>query len=175
MKEELRELNLEEGSDIFEMTREIGLGANGFVNSFYSETRDEFYNLLLKNYNMARAKQLPEGLVPQTVYWLYADGRPVGYGKMRHALNGQLKKRGGHIGYVIRPTERGKGYAKLLLQLLLREAAVKGIREALLTCNEDNAPSRRVIESCGGVLQDTIDGICRYHVPAGRVLGSTGT
>ncbi|MFS0838022.1 hypothetical protein [Paenibacillus sp. 1P03SA] len=35
---------------------------------------------------------------------------------MRHALNGPLKKRGGHIGYVIRPAERGKGYAKLLLQ-----------------------------------------------------------
>ncbi|MGM1045119.1 MAG: GNAT family N-acetyltransferase [Bacillota bacterium] len=56
---------------------------------------------------------------------------------------------GGHIGYVIRPSERSKGYGKLLLKQLISMAKDKQISKVLLTCDEDNAASRRIIESNG--------------------------
>lgn len=102
--------------------------------------------------------------VQQTIYWLYVDGRPVGYGKLRHRLNEALLERGGHIGYVIRLDERGKGYGTLLLRELVREAAGLGLTEVLLTVDEDNLRSRRVIEGNEGVLSDTKDGICKYWI-----------
>lgn len=41
-----------------------------------------------------------------------ADGRIVGMADIRHSLaNAFLRDYGGHIGYGVRPTERGKGYA----------------------------------------------------------------
>lgn len=71
----------------------------------------------------------------------------MGYGKLRHHLNEKLRQYGGHIGYIIRPTERGKVYGTILLSKLLSEARNKMIPEVLITCDEDNARSRRVSES----------------------------
>ncbi|WP_208919150.1 GNAT family N-acetyltransferase [Paenibacillus uliginis] len=71
---------------------------------------------------------------------------------------------GGHIGFVIRPSERSKGYGKLLLKELLDKAKEKQISEVLLTCDEDNAASRRIIESNGGRLKDIHDGSCKYWI-----------
>ena len=43
-----------------------------------------------------------------------------------------------------------------------------GIDPVLVTCDEDNLPSRRVIESNGGVYEDSREGKRRYWVPTGR-------
>lgn len=102
--------------------------------------------------------------VPQTTYWLYIDGLPVGYGKIRHYLNDNLKNHGGHIGYVIRPSCRGKGYGKLKLKQMLKEANDLGIQDVLLTCNEGNIASRKIIESYNGVLTSINTGNCKYWI-----------
>ena len=81
------------------------------------------------------------------MFWLIIDGRPVGVGKLRHYLNDSLMTVGGHIGYSIRPTERGKGYGNLILKELLKKAREKGIADVLVTCREDNIRSRKVIET----------------------------
>jgi predicted acetyltransferase len=76
--------------------------------------------------------------VPQTIYWLYLNDRPVGYGKLRHDLNEKLLESGGHIGYIIRPSERNKGYGTILLKELLIKARKLEIDKVLLTCDEEN-------------------------------------
>jgi predicted acetyltransferase len=76
-------------------------------------------------------------------------------------LTPELREYGGHIGYDIRPTERGRGHATALLAAALRVAGGWGLSEALLTCASDNHASRRVIENNGGVLHDVS--------PAGRL------
>ena len=58
----------------------------------------------------------------------------------------------GHIGYSIRPVERGKGYGTAQLLLTLDKCSDLGLEKVLLTCDSDNEPSRRTILSCGGVF-----------------------
>jgi predicted acetyltransferase len=117
-----------------------------------------------RNVNFARNVDIEPQYVQQTLYWFYVDGVPVGYGKLRHRLNEGLMHRGGHIGYVIRPSERGNGYAGLFLRELVRQAAILGIDEALLTCDEGNVASRRAIERNGGVLIAQEGDCCKYTI-----------
>jgi predicted acetyltransferase len=92
------------------------------------------------------------------------DSYPVGVGKLRHALNDQLRKSGGHIGYSIRPSERGKGYGTMMLAELLKKAADMGMNELMLTCEPNNVTSRKVIEANKGILNGIEDGKCNYWV-----------
>lgn len=164
MKVELIELTIEDGNDIYNMLQEMGPGENGFVNSGFGISHEEFKKYLVKNFNMSRGIGLESYQVPQTIYWLLIDGRPVGYGKLRSYLTEGLRKIGGHIGYSIMPFERGKGYGTIILKELLKEAKKKDINETLLTCNEDNTASRRIIENNGGTLENIIEGKCRYWI-----------
>ena len=68
------------------------------------------------------------GLVPSSRFWLIsADNRYLGDVDVRHRLNPALRRYGGHIGYKIRPSQRRKGYGKLICRLGLLEARQLGI------------------------------------------------
>lgn len=101
-------------------------------------------------------RNLPEGFVPSSAFWLVEGGACIGAGNIRHRLTGSLEKFGGHIGCAIRPGKWGMGCGTLQLRLLLKEAATPGIKRALITCDEDNIASARVIEKNGGVYRDTV-------------------
>lgn len=58
----------------------------------------------------------------------------------------------GNIGYGIRPNERNKGYATILLKLLLEECEKMGMSDVCVSCGVDNVASRRVIEKNGGIF-----------------------
>ncbi|MED4162879.1 GNAT family N-acetyltransferase, partial [Halalkalibacterium halodurans] len=62
----------------------------------------------------------------------------------------------GHIGYGIRPSERGKGYATLMLKLGLEKAAALGLEKVLITCDKENLPSARTIQRNVGVLDSEV-------------------
>jgi predicted acetyltransferase/predicted nucleotidyltransferase len=164
VKIEIIELSTEDGVDIYEMIKEIGLGENGFSNSIPTNHFDDFKKSLKGYTEIANGINLPENYVPQTIYWLVANGKPVGYGKLRHYLNDKLHQYGGHIGYIIRPTERGKGFGTKFLSEILKEARKKEISKVLITCDEDNVRSRRVVESNNGQLEDVQNGICKYWI-----------
>jgi predicted acetyltransferase len=164
MKIELIELSLQDGREIYDMLQDIGEGENGFMNSAYGLTYDEFKEFLAKNVSMSKGIGLAPNQVPQTIYWLIVDGSPVGIGKLRDYLTEGLRKEGGHIGYSIRPSERGKGYGAIILKEILNKAREKGVEQALLTCNENNIASRKVIEANGGELEDIHEGKCRYWI-----------
>lgn len=97
-----------------------------------------------------------DGDVPQTEYWLIVDGQYTGTLNLRHHLNDSLRQWGGNIGYRIRPTARRKGYGLLQCQLGLEKARELGLDQVLITCNDDNVASYRIIEAVGGVLEDKI-------------------
>lgn len=82
--------------------------------------------------------------------------RVLGMVNLRHYLNNDLYRIGGHIGYSIRPGERRKGYGKLQLSLALQILAGLGVKEALVSCDRKNNASARTIESCGGVFEKEI-------------------
>ena len=161
---ELRELTVNDGTDVFEMIQDIGTGENGFTNSLYSDSFPLFQEKLLRNYEMSRALNLEPQHVPQTIYWLYVNGKPVGYGKLRHNLNQNLLQHGGHIGYVISPINRGRGYAKIILKEILLKAREKDIDRVLLTCDISNMASRKVIEVNNGELKEMKNNSCFYWI-----------
>jgi predicted acetyltransferase len=161
---ELRAASLLDGQDIFDMIVEIGPGENGFVNRGLDMDYSGFLDFIKERMALSRGEDLPLNYVPQTNYWLLIDGYPVGIGKLRHHLNDTLRKSGGHIGYSIRPSERGKGYGTLILSELLKKAVDMGLKEVLLTCNLNNAPSRGAIEANKGVLSGIEGGSCNYWI-----------
>ncbi len=112
------------------------------------------------------------GMVPATQLWLVAeDPGYIGDVDVRHRLNQSLKRYGGHIGYKIRPSCRQRGYGTLICRLGIEHARRLGIGDILITCDDDNLGSAKIIEANGGVLYDRIDnnrGVLtrRYWVPA---------
>jgi len=105
---------------------------------------------------ITKETKLINNRVLATTFFLYRpdDDKIIGSCQLRHSLTEELKQHGGHIGYSISPSERGKGYAKIQLLLVLEEARKMNISELLLTCDETNVGSYKTIESCGGVLLD---------------------
>ena len=105
----------------------------------------------------SREQDLPVGKVPATFLVAEYDGQIVGRVSIRHRLNEYLQQRGGHIGFGIRPEFRGRGFATEILLEALGIASGLGIENVLVTCDETNIASRKVIEKCGGVLENIVD------------------
>ena len=77
------------------------------------------------------------------------DGEIYANGLFRHRLSSRSLREGGHVGYEVPPRKRGRGYGKLFLQLALARAKEKGFGRVLITCNEENGRSRRILEAAG--------------------------
>ena len=107
----------------------------------------------------------PQGHVPCTTLW-WVDGEEyLGRLAIRHRLTDFLLEVGGHIGYDVRPGRRREGHATAMLRAALPWAHDLGIDPALVTCDDDNVGSVRVIEAAGGVLEDVRGVKRRYWVP----------
>jgi predicted acetyltransferase len=119
----------------------------------------------LSRANEVEAFVAPHGLVPQTtLFWAEGD-EFVGRFEIRHRLTDALYEQGGHIGYYVRPSARGQGHATAMLAAGLPMAAEMGIDPALVTCDDTNVASRKVIEANGGVQIAPSGAKLRYWVP----------
>ena len=96
---------------------------------------------------------VPENWVTceQYIYVRESDHKIVGMIQFRHYFNEFLEKYGGHIGYSVRPDERRKGYAKMMLADSLNICKLYGLEKVLVTCIQGNEGSRRTILANGGV------------------------
>ncbi len=83
---------------------------------------------------------------------------------IRHRLTPFLLEVAGHIGYSVRPSARRRGVATAALREALPLASALGIDPVLVTCDDDNLGSARVIEANGGVLEDVRGRKRRYWV-----------
>ena len=111
------------------------------------------FNFYLEHLEVKDAK---EGHVPDSVFFLLDEDRNklLGAVNIRHYLNDELLKEGGHIGDGIRPGERRKGYATEMVRLALIECKKLGIDRVLMTCDKDNVGSAKSILKNGGVLEN---------------------
>ena len=116
------------------------------------ELKDDFGEFVQLLQDYAKGANLPKGWVSASTYWLVCGGRILGTSDLRHRLTEALKDEGGHIGYAVRPSERGKGYGTLMVKLVLEKARQLGLRRVLITCDKGNLASARVIQKNGGQL-----------------------
>ena len=115
----------------------------------------DFIAYVRQLHDQSQGRNLPAGHVPVTTFWLVWNNQMIlGESRLRHALTPALEAFGGHIGYVIRPSQRRKGYGTLILKLTLEKASAIGIQRVRVTCDTDNIGSALIIERNGGILSD---------------------
>ncbi|MFE1175910.1 GNAT family N-acetyltransferase [Streptomyces sp. NPDC058773] len=108
-------------------------------------------------------EQRDDGPVPTTTRWWVADGSYLGRVTFRHTLTASLLNYGGHLGYAVRPGARRRGHATAMLRAALPIAHHElGIDPVLVTCDDTNTGSRKVIEACGGIFEDRRGDRLRY-------------
>lgn len=134
-----------------------GANETGLTRISKPQERQVFEEFIKNKVEEAKGLHLPEGWVPATELWLIDNEEFIGWVNIRHSLTEHLLKIGGHIGYWICPSKRNVGYGKMILQLALPEAKKLGIAKVLVTCDDTNLGSRKIIEANGGVLENIVD------------------
>ena len=115
-------------------------------------------------------KEVRDGKVPDSTFFCLDTDRNiiVGAVNIRHYLDENLLRNGGHIGDGVRPSERRKGVATKMISLALEECGKLGISRVLMVCDKDNIGSAKSIINNGGVLENEIfcDGVIeqRYWI-----------
>lgn len=92
--------------------------------------------------------------VPETIVWLVKDDQYIGTVDIRHRLNWHLEKWGGHVHFNIRPSLRGLGFGMKILKKAIPIINYLGIDKALITLPPKDKAAIRIVEACGGVLED---------------------
>ena len=162
---ELRRPTLADKESILNMMAEFEETQSAHDGGFWDAEAFVYEDWLESNRDMEMGLGIPDGWVPAVQLVAFArDGQALGFLNLRLRLSDYLREKGGHIGYSIRPSERGKGYAKESLRQGLEVAKGKNIKQALVTCSTENPTSRAVILANGGVYEDVRNGTERYWI-----------
>ena len=149
---ELKQSNKNLGKDVYEMLQGIKNGENGFMNEVYGVSYEEYKQWLINMDDYHLGKNLPEGWIPYTTYFLWVDGVPVGIGRMRHGTTEYLQTvlGAGEIGYGISKEYRGRGYGSILFQELLKECGKFGFDKIKLYPHKNNEATIKIMLKNGG-------------------------
>lgn len=161
----LRRPTLADKEAILSMMAEFEETQSAHAGGFWDAENFDYEEWLETSHNKEMGIGLLENRVPSIQFVSFDDvGRALGFLNLRLRLNEGLLNYAGHIGYSIRPSERGKGYAKESLRQGLQVAKEKNIKRGLVTCSTENPASRAVILTNGGALEDVRGGKERYWI-----------
>ena len=162
---ELRRPRLADKVAVLDMMAEFEKSQSAHDGGFWDTENFVYEEWLETNMQKEMGINLPENRVSSIQFVSFDDvGRALGFLNLRLRLNEGLLNYAGNIGYSIRPSERGKGYAKETLRQGLQVAKEKNIKKALVTCSVNNPASRAVILANGGLLEDVRNGVERYWI-----------
>ena len=163
MKYELRELNMQMGLLEYEMYQDIPLKESGSTNLCKGLPYEVFNNFL--ETQLSRKYQIVNYYdTPTNIYIMYVNDRPVGYIGLRTNLDENGKKWSGNLYYVIRKSERKKGYATKMLELALIEFKKMNFKEVFCNSSAGNIGSAKVIEKNGGIFLNENEGTRYYKI-----------
>jgi len=117
--------------------------------------------------------------LPDMIRWIIADDQPERPFVGSINLRWQEDEAGspvtelpshvlGHVGYTILPGHSGNGYASAALAAVLAEARTIGLPFVKITCDADNAASRRIIEKNGGRFIENF--VAPFYGPGERLM-----
>lgn len=132
-------------------------GEGKYLNYHLKRIEEHFEDFLRQLAEQQERDKVTPGRVPNADFWLIDGQEFIGRLSLRYELNEYLLRIGGTIGYEIRPSKRRQGYGKELLRLGLLEAQNAGLQRVLVTCDEDNLGSKRIIEANGGVFENAVE------------------
>ncbi len=129
---------------------------NGVTTYHLDNARE--YDIFEKYENYRRGRNLKPNRVRADYYWLVDEEKSyfIGEISIRHTLSDALREYGGNIGYGVRYGEWGKGYGTLMLKLALEKAKSLALERILITCDDDNIASARVMEKNGFEMEDKV-------------------
>lgn len=158
----LKEPGVEDKKEILDMVCEFGTCSDEHpfegVSVLKGVTSESYVDFLRKLEESKHIEDTHLEWANQTTYVLTDEtGHIYGMSCLRHSLKGDLINIGGHVGYAIRPSERGKGYGTIQLRLILEKAYEMGIKEVLVTCRENNIGSKKTMEKCVGHSDTLVD------------------
>jgi predicted acetyltransferase len=151
----LRPLLLADEAQALQGHSELAIENYEYLKSYSEGLPWSEYLEVLKNESMGT--DLKKSHVPTTFLIAENEGNLVGRASIRHELNDFLFRVRGHIGYQVRPSYRRQGFATEILKQSLTFIYELGVKEVLVTCDEDNVGSIKVIESQGGILENTVE------------------
>ena len=115
-------------------------------------------NLVERLLNNRDQSKIPTHYVPAYYYFLIDDDKFLGILSIRVRLTEKLLQYGGHIGYGINPKYFRLGYGTEALRLGLEKANTLVEEEnILITCDDDNIGSYKIIEANGGILENKVE------------------
>ena len=162
---ELRRPTLADRETVLEMMAEFEKIQSAHDGIFWDAENFSYEEWLESNRDKEMGINLHENRVPSIQFLSFNDiGRALGFLNLRLRLNEGFLNYAGHIGYSIRPSERGKCYAKETLRQGLQVAKEKNIKRTLVTCSVNNPASRAVILANGGLLEDVRNVVERYWI-----------
>ncbi len=124
----------------------------------YKYHTEELFLAMLKRVDEVENGINLDGYAASTTFWLYDkdNNKLIGASNIRTTMDEKAIKYWGHIGYGIRPNERRKGYATILLNLTLLKAKELGITRAYLGAYVGNVGSWKTMEKCNAIFDKTV-------------------
>jgi predicted acetyltransferase len=177
----LRALRIEDEASFRNAAAEFSQSKSDMMFAFeYSE--DVVFAEYVERVNRwPEGRDLPADFVSNAFFVGVVDHQIVGRISFRHCLTEFLARVGGHIGYVVLPSQRNRGYATEMVRQSLKYGRSLGLAKVLITCDTTNLASQRVIERNGGVYEDTTQEASltiqkhRYWIPLAAPLYDQST
>lgn len=150
----LKKINLQDIEEEYKAIISIPINENGFENKYHDFTKNQFEKTIPNIIKYSSSTNCPEGMAPETAYFLWDNDKIVGLFWLRHYLNDfYIKHNAGHIGYSIVPKYRKKGYATAGLKLIIKEASkIVPEDELYLNVYKNNYASLKVQQNCGAYI-----------------------
>ena len=136
------------------LAKEFQADGDNRYETLLTQLENDFAAYVQRLQNQEKGIGLQKDHVSQTTLWSAEGNQVIGVIRIRHSLTPMLEKIGGHIGYQIRPSRRREGFGSRQLALALDVLREWGWEKVLITCDDDNIGSARIIESNGGKLLD---------------------
>ena len=165
----IRPIQEKENDAVYQMFQDIPAEENYAQNKANGLSRHEFDEYCKLQVSYAKTEGLPADRVPQTLYIIFDDATPVGFGKFRPFLNADcIKRKVGNLAYMISPEHRHKGYATAFIAFLIERAQELGLTELEAATLQDNIFSQKTIEKNGGKIKEIDNGHALYTIPVNQ-------